>query len=139
MIHRTSSVKNKIKSAFFSVFFFTILPSFSIATEIEKTISAPIMHQVKTVIHEYFESDLEKIQITLLTGGYSATSVRLDLADKSYVLRVISELEPSYRVNTELYAMKKASEAGIAPTIHWISRDGRSILMDYIPGGTLYH
>jgi hypothetical protein len=33
-------------------------------------------------------------------------------------------------VNTELYAMKKASEAGIAPTIHWISIDGRSILME---------
>jgi hypothetical protein len=40
-------------------------------------------------------------------------------------------------VNTQLYAMKKASEAGIAPTIHWISIDGCSILMDYISGGTL--
>ncbi len=138
MILKTSSVKNKMKSAFFSLFFFTLLPSFSIATEIiEETISPPIMQQVKTVIHEYFESDLEKIQITLLTGGYSATSIRLDFADKSYVLRVISELEPSHRVNAELYAMKKASEAGIAPKIHWISKDGRSILMDYIPGGTL--
>ncbi len=127
-----------MKSIFFSVFLM-LLPSFSIATEIiEETLSPTIMHRVETVIHEYFRSDFEKnFQITLLTGGYSATSIRLDFVDKSYVLRVISELEPSCRVNTELYAMKKASEAGIAPTIHWISADGRSILMDYIPGGTL--
>jgi len=130
--------KSKIKSVFFYLFLM-IMPAFSIATEIaEETISPSIMHRIKTVIHEYFHSDLEDgFQIKPLTGGYSAVSIRLDFADRSYVLRVINELEPSCRVNTELYAMKKASEAGVAPSIHWISSDGYSILMDYIPGGTL--
>ncbi len=40
-------------------------------------------------------------------------------------------------MNTELYAMKEAAKVGVAPPIHWISADGHSILMDYIPGGTL--
>ncbi len=33
--------------------------------------------------------------------------------------------------------MKKASEIGVAPPIHWVSTDGHSMLMDYISGGTL--
>ncbi len=135
---QTFSVKNKFKSAFFAIFLI-VLPTFSTAAEIfEETISPSIMHRVETAIHEYFKSDLEKsFKIKPLSGGYSATSIRVDYANKSYVLRLISELEPSCRVNTELYAMKKAAEAGIAPAIHWISVDGRSILMDYTPGGTL--
>ena len=137
MIQRISPAKNKMKSVFFALFLM-ILPAFSIAEIAEETISPSIMHRVKTVIHDYFQSDLEEsFQIKPLTGGYSAASIRLDFADKSYLLRVISELEPSCRVNTELYAMKKASDAGITPSIHWISSDGYSILMDYIPGGTL--
>ena len=128
---------SKIKLAF--IVFLIMLPLFSNAEESSaEEISPLIMQQVKTVIHEYFKKDLEEnFQIKLLTGGYSATSIRIDFANKSYVLRIIKESESTCRVNTELYAMRQAAEIGVAPRIHWISADGHSILMDYISGGTL--
>lgn len=94
--------------------------------------------QVQTAIQECFdEHERVDIQIKPLLGGYSATSMLIEVKDKNYVLRVIQESEPSLRVQAELYAMQNAAAAGVAPIIHWVSRDGHAIIMDYISGGTL--
>lgn len=132
--------KFKLKSILtFLAVLFAIFPSFSHAKETSiEEISPSIMQKVKTAIHECFKTDLEEnFQIKPLTGGYSATSIRIDFANQSYVLRIIKESESPSRVNAELYAMKQAAEIGVAPPILWISSDGHSILMDYVPGGTL--
>lgn len=131
-------VKSEIILAFLTVFL-SIFPYFSNAKETSiEAISPSIMQKVKTAIHACSKTDLEdNFQIKLLTGGYSATSVRIDFPNISYVLRIIKESESPSRVNTELYAMKAAAQIGVAPQIHWISDDGHSILMDYVPGGTL--
>ena len=130
--------KLKIILAFLTIFL-AIFPSSSNAKETSiEEISPSMLQKVKTAIHECFKTDLEEnFQIKPLTGGYSATSIRIDFPNKSYVLRIIKESESPCRVNTELYAMKEAAQIGVAPPIHWISDDGHSILMDYVPGGTL--
>lgn len=106
--------------------------------QINDGMSPWLTHQVKTAIHEYFDvHEQGNLQIKPLIGGYSATSLLLDVAGKNYVLRVIKESEPPLRVKTELYAMEYAATSGIAPAIHWVGADGHAILMDYIAGGTL--
>lgn len=111
----------------------------SIASEeIYDGMSPWLMCQVKTAIHDYFDvHERRNIQIKPLKGGYSATSLLLDVAGKNYVLRVIKESEPPLRVKTELYPIQHATASGIAPAIYWIGADGHAILMDYIAGGTL--
>lgn len=130
--------KSKITLAFLAVFL-AIFPSFSNAKETRIEVISPlIMQKAKTALQKCFKTDLgENFQIKLLTGGYSATSIRIDFPNKSYVLRIIEESESPCKVNAELYAMKEAAQMGIAPPIHWISDDGYLILMDYVPGGTL--
>jgi thiamine kinase-like enzyme len=111
----------------------------SIASEQTDAGMSPwVMCQVKTAIQDYFDvHEPGNVQINPLTGGYSATSLFLEVAGKNYVLRVIKESEPPLRVKTELYAMEHAAASGIAPAIHWVGTDGHAILMDYIAGGTL--
>lgn len=109
-----------------------------IGSQAEEVVPSWVMTQVKTVTCDYFASDLENIRLKPLTGGYSAAAnVLLEIADKVYVLRVINELETPLKRDTEVHAMKEAAEAGVAPTIHWISHDRYGILMDYIAGKTL--
>jgi len=109
-----------------------------IGGHIEAVVSPWAMSYVKTVTCDYFASNLEDVQVKPLAGGYSAAeNLKLEIAGKAYVLRVISELESPLRRNTEFYAIKEAAAAGIAPAIHWVSPDGYGILMDYIAGGTL--
>ncbi|MBA3956825.1 MAG: phosphotransferase [Parachlamydiaceae bacterium] len=116
----------------------TVTSSFSLICQAEEIVSPRIMFYVKTVTCDYFASSLENVQVKPLAGGYSAASnVQLEIAGKTYVLRVISEFESALRRDTECYAMKEAAAAGIAPVIHWISPDGYGILIDYIAGGTL--
>jgi aminoglycoside phosphotransferase (APT) family kinase protein len=105
----------------------------------EKEVFSPwILSHVKTVVSDYFASSLEDIRLKPLAGGYSnAVNLQLEIGDKTYVLRINNELESPLKLNTELYAMKEAAAAGIAPAIHWISPDGYAILIDYISGGTL--
>ncbi len=131
-------IKLKIILAFLTVFL-AIFPAFSNAKETSvEEISPSTMQKVKIALQECFKTDLEEnFQIKPLTGGYSATSIRIDFANKSYVLRIIKESESPCRVNTELYAMKEAAKIGVAPPIHWISDDGHLILMDYVQGTTL--
>lgn len=113
----------------------SVLP---IGSQAEEVISPRVMSYVRTVTGDHFSSNLDNVQIKPLAGGYgAAANVQLKIADKAYVLRVISELESPLKRNTELYAIKKADGAGIAPAIHWVSTDGYGILMDYIAGGTL--
>lgn len=108
--------KLKITLTFLAIFL-SIFPSFSNAKETSiEEISPSIMQKVKTAIYECSEIDLEdNFQIKLLTGGYSATSVRIDFPNISYVLRIIKESESPSRVKTELYAMKAAAQIGVAP------------------------
>lgn len=109
-----------------------------IGSQAEEPVSPWVMSYVKTVSCDHFASNIEKVRVKPLAGGYgAAANVKLEIAGKAYVLRVISELESPLRRNTELYAMKEAAGAGIAPAIHWVSPDGYGILMDYIAGGTL--
>lgn len=97
-----------------------------------------IMSYVKSVAYNYFASNLDNVLVNPLSGGYGGSAnVKLVIADKAYVLRVMTELESPLKRNSELYAMKEAAEVGTAPAIHWISPDGYAILMDYIEGGTL--
>lgn len=65
-----------------------IIPIFSNAEEpCEEELSPETMQKVKTAIQEYFKTELEEnFQIKPLTGGYSATSIRIDFLCKSYVL-----------------------------------------------------
>lgn len=113
------------------------LPSIALE-QINDGMSPWLVSQVKTAMYEYFDvHEQGNVQIKPLIGGYSATSLLLDVAGKNYVLRVIKESEPPLRVKTELYAMEHAATSGIAPAIHWVGADGHAILMDYIAGGTL--
>lgn len=130
--------KLKIKSVFFALFLAMFISFLDAGEASQEEISPFLMQKVKTVIHEYFNADLDdNFQVKILTGGYSAASIRIDFSDKSYVLRIIKESEIPSSVNAELYAMKKAAEIGVGPQIHWNSTDGYSILMDCIPGETL--
>lgn len=79
----------------------------------------------------------EAISVTRLGGGHSGDGLFLIHADgKRYVLRVIKSSEDSLRCQKTLYAMLEAAKAGVAPQIHFVSQDGKIILMDYIEGGT---
>ncbi len=109
-----------------------------IGGQAEEVVSPRVMSYVKTVTGDHFASNLDNVRVNPLAGGYgAATNVRLEIANKAYVLRVISESESLLKCNTELYAMKEAAAVGTAPVIRWISPDGYAILMDYIAGGTL--
>ena len=109
-----------------------------IGSQAEEAVSPRVMSYVKTVTHEHFASNLENVRVKPLAGGYgAAANVQLEVADRAYVLRVISELESPLQRNAELYAMKEAAAARTAPAIHWVSPDGYAMLMDYIAGGTL--
>ncbi len=113
-----------------------LLPLIPIAAEEE--ISPRAFSHLRTAVDEYFGANLEQdIRIKRIIGGFAATSLKLDIADKSYVLRVLDEQLPIFRIQAELNVLKLAAANGIAPTIHWISEDGYAILMDYISGGTL--
>ena len=61
------------------IVFFAFFPSFSNAKETSiEEISPSTMQKIQTAIHECFEIDLEEnFQIKPLTGGYSATSIRI--------------------------------------------------------------
>jgi thiamine kinase-like enzyme len=109
-----------------------------IGSQSEEVVSAWTMSYVKTVTCDHFGSRLENVQVSPLAGGYSdAANVKLEVAGKVYVLRVIGELESPLKRNTEIYAIKEAAAAGVAPGVYWVSPDGYGVLMDYIPGGTL--
>lgn len=101
-----------------------------------KTVSPWVVGHTKTVIQEYFGSNL--LRAIPLAGGYgSATNILLESSDKFYVLRVLGKLELPIRRTSEIFALKQASAAGVAPTILWTSPDEFAILMNYISGGTL--
>lgn len=101
-----------------------------------KTVSPWVLAHTKAVIQEHFGSD--HVRSTTLAGGYgTATNILFESPDKSYVLRVLDEFELPIRRSTELFALREASSAGVAPVIRWTSPDEFAILMDYISGGTL--
>ena len=130
------SLKNKLAVLVHLALFW--LPLKTAALETTEDLSPWIKSHLQSALEEYFASGEEQsTEIRILTGGYSAASLKMQVAGKTYVLRVIGNHEPPLRVLTELYAMKSAADAGIAPCIYWISADGYGILMDYVAGGTL--
>lgn len=96
------------------------------------------MSYVNSVTCDHFASNVAHVRVHPLVGGYgTAANVKVEVAGKVYVLRVLSDLESPLKRNTELHAMKEAARVGTAPAIRWISPDGYAILMDYIADGTL--
>jgi hypothetical protein len=83
--------------------------------------------------------------VTPLTGGVTTASVfRIDAGGRAYVLRI--EGTPSPMRNPHQYqSMRLASDAGIAPRLHYVDEDSRVAVIDYIapqpldsfPGGLL--
>lgn len=109
-----------------------------IESQAEEVVSPRVMLYVRTVTDNHFTSNLANVRVDPLAGGYgAATNVRLEIAGKAYILRVLSESESLLQRNRELYAIKEAAAVGTAPAIRWTSPDGYAILMDYIAGGTL--
>jgi aminoglycoside phosphotransferase (APT) family kinase protein len=70
--------------------------------------------------------------ITPISGGISGASVfRVDVNDRRYLLRL--EGQPSPLRNPHQYlSMRIASEAGIAPKIHYIDEAARVVVIDFI-------
>ncbi len=108
------------------------------ASQPQEALSPWVMSYVNIVVCDYFASNLDKIAVKPLAGGYSeATNVLLHVAGTAYVLRVMSESDAPLKRNTEAYATKQAGLIATGPQVHWISPDGVAILMDYIVGGTI--
>jgi aminoglycoside phosphotransferase (APT) family kinase protein len=52
-------------------------------------------------------------------------------------LRILQSPQVNDQDSLELFCLKEASKLGISPKIHYVSSDGKVVLMDYIQGRTL--
>lgn len=78
----------------------------------------------------------EEIVIKELKGGLSGTAIyKMDIDQKSYVLRINQVESPQY--NLELALNLEASKIGIAPLIAAVSSNQKLVLMEYIDHPTL--
>ena len=70
--------------------------------------------------------------VTVMTGGVTTASVyRVEVGERRYVLRI--EGEPSPLRNPHQYvSMRIATEAGIAPQIHYIDEAARIMVIDFV-------
>ncbi len=89
------------------------------------------------VIHNYFKDDdrLEMI-VTPLAGGNSNDSFLIITNSRHYVLRVKDKDTSKKAMRRELFAMQEAANAGISPEVFYFSNDQKTMLMDYVKGGT---
>src|SRR5437016_7581515 len=73
-----------------------------------------------------------------LRGGAStASTFRIDTGDRRYLLRV--EGEPSPLRNPHQYvSMRIATEAGIAPEIHYLDEAARIVVIDFVEHQSLH-
>lgn len=80
----------------------------------------------------------EDISVTLLNGGLSGSFLyKIDVDQKSYVLRIQRPDLFDDQAEREFIAFTEASLKGIAPKISYVSPDHLSILMEFIPHRTL--
>lgn len=71
--------------------------------------------------------------ITPLTGGRSGALVyRVDLANTSAVMRVVSQRSPLSNPERQFAAMRAAAEAGVAPAVHYSDAEAGIVLTDFI-------
>jgi hypothetical protein len=70
--------------------------------------------------------------VTVMTGGVTTASVyRVEVGERRYLLRI--EGEPSPLRNPHQYiSMRIATEAGIAPQIHYIDEAARIVVIDFV-------
>src|SRR5882757_5498165 len=95
------------------------------------TLSAEQRENVHSALVTAFGADSVDA-VTPVTGGATTASVfRLEARGRSYLLRV--EGEPSPLRNPHQYiSMRIATEAGIAPQIHYIDEAARIVVIDFV-------
>src|SRR5882757_6260634 len=95
------------------------------------TLSAEQRENVHSALVTAFGADSVDA-VTPVTGGATTASVfRLEARGRSYLLRV--EGEPSPLRNPHQYvSMRIATEAGIAPEIHYLDEPARIVVTDFI-------
>jgi aminoglycoside phosphotransferase (APT) family kinase protein len=95
------------------------------------TLSAELRENVRSALVAAFGSDSVGA-VTPVTGGITtASTFRLEARGRHYLLRV--EGEPSPLRNPHQYvSMRIATEAGIAPAIHYIDEAARIVVIDFV-------
>ncbi len=95
------------------------------------TLSAEQRENVRSALVATFGSDFVGA-VTPVTGGTTtASTFRLEARGRHYLLRV--EGEPSPLRNPHQYvSMRIATEAGIAPEIHYIDEAARIVVIDFV-------
>jgi aminoglycoside phosphotransferase (APT) family kinase protein len=95
------------------------------------TLSAQQRENVRSALVASFGSDSVGA-VTPVTGGMTtASTFRLEARGRHYLLRV--EGEPSPLRNPHQYvSMRIATEAGIAPAIHYIDETARIVVIDFV-------
>lgn len=95
------------------------------------TLSAEQRENVCTALAAAFGSDSVGA-VTPVTGGITtASTFRLEARGRHYLLRV--EGEPSPLRNPHQYvSMRVATEAGIAPAIHYLDEAARIVVIDFV-------
>ena len=101
------------------------------------TLSAEQRENVHSALVTAFGSDSVDA-VTPVTGGATTASVfRLEARGRSYLLRV--EGEPSPLRNPHQYvSMRIATEAGIAPEIHYLDEAARIVVIDFVEHQSLH-
>jgi len=106
-----------------------------------QTLSAELTVSESTSIDEAISACFPQLQSEAfsakrLNGGHSGDPKFLLRGEgKQYVLRLFQSND-SLKNQRILYAMLEGAKAGIAPQIHFVSKDNKTIIMDYIEGGT---
>ena len=95
------------------------------------TLSAEQRENVRSALVTAFGSDSVGA-VTPVTGGITtASTFRLEARGRHYLLRV--EGEPSPLRNPHQYvSMRIATDAGIAPEIHYIDEAARIVVIDFV-------
>jgi aminoglycoside phosphotransferase (APT) family kinase protein len=95
------------------------------------TLSAEQRENVRAALATAFGSAKVDAIVPISGGASTASTFRLDIRGKAYLLRV--EGKPSPLRNPHQYvSMRIAAEAGIAPTIHYIDETARVAVIDFI-------
>src|SRR5664279_6572288 len=107
------------------------------------TLSAEQHENVRLALAATFGSDSVGAVMPVTGGITTASTFRLEARGRHYLLRV--EGEPSPLRNPHQYvSMRIATEAGIAPAIHYIDEAARIVVIDFVekqplntyPGGS---
>jgi aminoglycoside phosphotransferase (APT) family kinase protein len=95
------------------------------------TLSAEQRENVRSALVAAFGSDSVGTVTPIAGGASTASTFRLEVRGRRYLLRV--EGEPSPLRNPHQYvSMRIAAEAGIAPDIHYIDEAARIAVLDFV-------